>query len=127
MMLTKHYMKAYSLFGRCTQTGKLYGYVEQSFSMGLSQTHVRRWPVLAFSTKYDKELTSFDLREQKKAQDNIIKMLERDKATLKAKYPSIDFFIVRLNSKKCPVIIDWKSFHNADNKFDRRNVVWSKK
>ncbi|WNL63137.1 hypothetical protein [Citrobacter phage Ci1] len=127
MMLSKYYLKAYALFGKCKRTGQLYGYVEQSFSMGLSATHVRRWPVLAFDAKYDKELTSCDLRKQKEHQAKILEMLERDKVKLSKTYPTLEFFIVRLNSKSCPVDVDWKAYHKADNKYERRNVIWSKK
>lgn len=127
MMLTKSYLKAYALFGKDKVTGVLYGYVEHSFSMGLSQTDVRRWPIQAYDVKLNKELTFRDLSEQKKYQERLLANLERDRKSLSDKYPQLEFFIVRLNSKNCPVIIDWKAFHKAEGKYDRRNVKWRKK
>lgn len=126
MMLTNNYMKAYALFGR-DKDGQLYGYVEQSFTMGLSVTHVRRWPVQAYNIKGDVKLTGYNLREQTKYQDKLLAMLERDKVKLSKSYPTLEFFIVRLNSKNCPVKVNWKNFHKAEGKYDRRNVKWSSK
>lgn len=125
--LTKYYLKSYALMGKDKESGNIYGYVEHSFSMGLSNTEVRSWPVKSYNLKLDTEFSKNDFAEQQKCQKQIIEMLERDKKTLSLKYPNIEFFIVRLNSKDCPVVIDWKKYHSSTNKYDRRNVSFTKK
>lgn len=113
--------------GKDKKSGNIYGYVEHSFSMGLSNTEVRSWPVKSYNLELDTEFSRNDFAEQQKCQKQIIEMLERDKKTLSLKYKDIEFFIVRLNSKNCPVIIDWKKYHSSNNKYDRRNVSFTKK
>ncbi|QHJ78935.1 MAG: hypothetical protein [Caudoviricetes sp.] len=122
----KNDLKSYALFGK-DKDGDLFGYVEQSFSMGLSPTHARRWSVIGYRVDYSKPLTAKDLNAEIESQTRILKMLEKDKKTLSKQYPDLDFFIVRLNSKNCPVMIDWKAFHKATGKYERRNVKWSLK
>lgn len=125
MRLEKN-LKAYALFGR-DKNGKIYGYVEHSFSMGMSATEVRRWPIMSYGMKFRKELKPFEIKDLREYQNKTIAMLERDAKKMKASYPHLEFFVSRLNSAKCPVIIDWKSFKTASGKYNLRNVGFKQK
>lgn len=125
-MLCRNYLKSYCMFGR-DKTGRLFGYIEQSFSMGLSTNQVRRWPVLPYGMKLNQKLSRYDHVKIKEAQDKLLEMLERDVQRMKVLHPEMDFFIVRMNSKNCPVIFDWKKYKTAKGKYDMRNIFWSAK
>lgn len=125
-MILQKTLKAYALFGK-DKNGKLYGYVENSFSMGLSESEVRRWPVLAFDSVLHEELSPYQIKKQEKYQKDLLTMLERDKLRMSKTYPDLEFFIVRLNSKNCPVIIHWKDYKTVKGKYQIRNIRWSKK
>lgn len=125
MILEKN-LKAYALFAR-DKNGKIYGYVEHSFSMGLSDKEFRRWPVIAYGMKYRQDLKPFEIKKLREYQDDIVKMLEKDAKKMKVSYPHLEFFISRLNSAKCPVIIDWKSYKTASGKYNLRNLRFKQK
>lgn len=127
MKLCKHYLKAYAIFGKCKETGELLGYTENSFTMGFSATHVRLWSVQSYRIPLDKELTQSEIQEQKNYQSLLLKKLQRDVKDLSVKYSEMEFFIVRLNSKNCPVRLNWKYFNKSKNKYDRRNIQWEMK
>lgn len=87
------------------ENGKLYGLIENSFSMGWSRTNIN-WFAKPITHKYMKD---------------VMKPGTLEKA-----------FIIRLNSKKSPIDLDWKSYKKIiasgkSKKFDRRNISFKEK
>lgn len=102
-MEKQKYQKKYGIFRYIDNV--LYGYVENSFSMGWKSDYARTM---------DKRSIDFYLNEKKKVTN-----------TNPLGYK--DAFILRLTSSKIPVRIDWESQKRADKsgyitKFNRRNV-----
>lgn len=127
-MITKNNVKSYCILGRHKKTGEIYGYQENSFSMSLSTTHTRLHKIIPYYFKnFDNDLTRHEKIEQKERQNEVIKFLQKQVDELNKKYSRLEFFLVRVNSRKCPVWFDWKSFRKAKNKFDRRNISFTTK
>lgn len=82
------------------------GEVEHSFSMGWSRNHIRG---------YDHKFIDYYMNDP-----------EGKKLWTSMKKNGC--FLVRLNSKKCPIDIDWEEYkNNQETKFERRNLPFKEK
>lgn len=87
----------YAIFRR-DESGKLLGYTEHSFWMGWDENSVRIWPESAFTRGFFGDKASVD------------KWMNRS-----------DYLLVRVNSKRCPVNIEFDEITKDMSKFQFRN------
>jgi len=103
--------KAGLIFFCVNNDGSVVGYTENSFSMGFSVERIHLFRKNAKGTD----------RSNRYAQ-NILK-------ELKIKFPKSLWFMLRAGSKDCPLILDWKSYHEKRHngelhKYDWRNLAF---
>lgn len=88
-------------------TSKIEGYVEESFSMNSSETHIRIWwSGKAYSILGEHFINGVDDAAQ----------YEKDG------YISVDPL-----SEECPIIVDWEAWKNATAKYYKRNAPFTVK
>lgn len=127
-MITKNSIKSYCILGYQKNTDTYFGYVENSFNMSMSKTHTKIYKIIPWGgVKFDKPLTRSDKLEVAQRQKDIISYLQKDVDTLNKQYKTVEFFIVRVNSKNCPVIFDWKTYKKSTGKWNYRNIPFVKK
>lgn len=126
-MITKNSIKSYCIIGYEKQTDRYYGYVENSFNMSLSRTHTRIHKVLSWGIKFDTPLSKMNKIDLANTQKSIISHLQKDVDRLSEQYKTVEFFIVRVNSKNCPVIFDWKTYRKSTGKWNYRNIPFVRK
>ena len=93
--------------------GAVRGYVENSFSMSFSDSHVRVFR---------------HTRTVEKASDHN-KYWQKEAASLQRRHTHTFVFMCRIGTKGCPLVIDWKNYYNLLKagklgKYDYRNLCF---
>jgi hypothetical protein len=113
---------SYVIIGKA-KTGKLYGYIENSFSMNVDECRVRVWRSSRKSPDYFKSSWRCSVAAHMQSIcDDLNKIGGGD---------YIEWNFYRVGSKNCPVKIDWGRFHKAGggnaSKFEYRNLFFIEK
>lgn len=119
------------------QAGKISGYVEHSFSMGVDATRVRvdrLWEFKPYISSSSKETLAEKLKGKSLRQHAWSKMQETVTKITKLHKGKYEFKIFRIGCKTSPVIIDWRETatmrrkgKKAHDKFKWRNPMFTLK
>lgn len=114
-MLNKNSIKTYAVFARSLRSTSrdLSGVVFQNENFYILKDQVRLFPVKPISIDYKKELSEKDEKEISEYKEKLISCLHEEIKKMNKIHPEFEFFVARMNGKKCPVKINWKS-RNGD-------------
>jgi hypothetical protein len=110
-----HRTVSYILIGT-DEHGCVYGYIENSFSMGISSSQVRVWRA------YPNGSDTFKSMQR----SMVVPWLAKERDSLNKQYADLDkkitWKLYRVGSKHCPVRLNWKKFHaDGGNKASKSN------
>jgi len=125
--MAKQY-KAYGILAYSPNKQQFLGQIERSFSMDFSEDRVRiysEWEILLFTeNKTPEEKTII----KNKYLDQLRKHAEKfAKQMTKLHGTPYEPILFRAGSKKAPVHIKWDNYYKATDKFERRNINFTKK
>ena len=114
-------VRCYLILAEHKESGKLFGYCEESFSMGYYKEKSRVFRPYIFSRGFDR-LTGKQINKEYAEYVNHLK--EKVTKLNKKQDTLYRHFYVRVGSANCPVAVDWSDWYKTRrrSKFDWRNI-----
>lgn len=113
--------RSYLILAEEIETGTLFGYCEESFSMGYYKDRVRLQRPRYSRIRYGCLFSENDLKQYYR---ELVGNLQREVKKLNAINPTYRHFIARAGSKNCPVRVNWTEWYETrdKSKFNYRNI-----